>query len=144
MKCVFGVDFGSLSCRAVLFDAETGAELGGRTFAYPHAVMSEALLDGTRLPPDWALQHPGDYLDGLRNTVPVILQETGVDPADVAGIGIDFTACTLLPVDRELTPLCLRDAYASRPHAYVKLPLQRNAEPLCSDSLCLANRRSTL
>lgn len=141
MKCVFGVDFGSLSCRAVLFDAETGAELGGRSFAYPHAVMSEALPDGTRLPPDWALQHPGDYLDGLRNTVPVILQETGVDPADVAGIGIDFTACTLLPVDRELMPLCLHDAYASRPHAYVKLWKHHAAQPYADRLNALARER---
>lgn len=141
LKCVFGIDFGSLSCRAVLFDASNGAELGGRTFDYPHAVMSEALPDGTRLPPDWALQHPQDYLDGLRNTVPVILRETGVKPADVAGIGIDFTACTLLPVDRTMEPLCFRPEFASHPHAYTKLWKHHAAQPYADRLNALARER---
>lgn len=121
MKCVFGIDFGSLSGRAVLFDTETGRELAGKTIDYPHAVMSQKLPDGTVLPPDYALQHPQDYLDVLKNTIPELLLKTGIPPEEVAGIGIDFTACTLLPVDESLQPLCFREKYASRPHSYVKM-----------------------
>lgn len=141
MKCVFGIDFGSLSGRAVLFDAATGAELAEKTYAYPHAVMSQSLPDGVRLPPDYALQHPQDYLDVLKNTVPEILRQTGVSPADVAGLGIDFTACTLLPVDRDLTPLCFREKYVSRPHAYVKLWKHHAAQSYADRLNALARER---
>ena len=37
---------------------------------------------------------------------PGCAQKSGVDPADVIGIGIDFTACTMLPVKTDGTPLC--------------------------------------
>lgn len=118
---VIGVDFGSLSGRAVLVDAATGAELADSVFDYPHAVMDETLPDGTRLGVDWALQHPQDYLDVFYNTIPAVLKESGVDPADVIGVGVDFTACTFMPVKRDGTPLCFMDEYKSNPNAWVKL-----------------------
>ena len=117
MKYVIGLDFGSLSGRAVLVEAGTGREVACAVEDYPHGVMSDALPDGTPLPHDYALQHPQDYLDVLAKTVPRVLREAAVAPEDVAGVGLDFTACTLLPVDASLTPLCCRPEYASRPHA---------------------------
>lgn len=121
-KYSVGVDYGSLSGRAVLVDIQTGEELASSVFAYPHAVMDEYLPDGkTKLPPDWALQHPQDYLDVLSHTVPDIIRQTGVSPDDIIGIGIDFTACTVLPTLADGTPLCFLDEYKSNPHAYVKL-----------------------
>ena len=68
-KYSVGVDFGSLSARALVAEIGTGRELGCASMDYPHAVMSRALPDGTPLKPDWALQHPQDYLDCLRYTV---------------------------------------------------------------------------
>lgn len=120
-KYVIGVDFGSLSGRAVLVDAASGAELADSAFDYPHAVMDEALPDGTRLGVDWALQHPQDYLDVFYHTIPAVLKESGVAAADVIGVGVDFTACTFMPVKRDGTPLCFLDEYKSNPHAWVKL-----------------------
>jgi len=38
--------------------------------------------------------------------VPDVLSQAGVRSEDVIGIGIDFTACTMLPVKRDGTPLC--------------------------------------
>ena len=38
-----------------------------------------------RLEPDWALQDPEDYIRTFQETVPSLLAETGVDPADVIG-----------------------------------------------------------
>lgn len=121
-KYVIGVDYGSLSGRAVLVEVETGLELAASTFEYPHAVMYEYLPDGvTKLGVDWALQHPQDYLDVLSNTVPDVLKKSGVSAENVIGVGIDFTACTVLPTKNDGTPLCFIEEYKSNPHAYVKL-----------------------
>ncbi|MBO7359138.1 MAG: ribulokinase [Clostridia bacterium] len=118
-KYVIGIDYGTLSARALVCEVGTGRELGEGVFEYPHAVMDECLPDGTVLPPDWALEHPRDYLDALCAAVPEALKNAGVDKDDVIGLGIDFTACTLMPIDKNGDPLS--DKYPSRPHAYVKL-----------------------
>jgi len=121
-KFTIGVDFGTQSGRAVLVEVGTGKEVATAVKEYPHGVMDEYLPDGTtRLEHDWALQHPQDYLDVLAETIPAVLKESKVDPEDVIGIGVDVTACTLLPVNAEGTPLCMYDEYKSNPHAYVKL-----------------------
>ncbi|MBO4260412.1 ribulokinase [Streptomyces griseorubiginosus] len=119
--CVVGVDFGTLSGRAVVVRVRDGAELASAEHAYRHAVVDRELPDGTRLPPDWALQVPSDYLEVLRHAVPEALTAAGVRPGQVIGIGTDFTACTVLPVLADGTPLCDLPEYAARPHAYVKL-----------------------
>ncbi|MEU1268737.1 ribulokinase [Streptomyces sp. NPDC005799] len=119
--CVVGVDFGTLSGRAVVVRVRDGAELGTAEHVYRHAVLDRELPDGTRLPPDWALQVPSDYIDVLRDAVPAALAAAGVRPEQVVGIGTDFTACTVLPVLADGTPLCDLPEYAARPHAYVKL-----------------------
>ncbi len=121
-KYTIGIDYGSLSGRAVLVDVENGAELASSVYEYPHEVMYEYLPDGkTKLGVDWALQHPQDYLDVLAHTVPDVIKQSGVSKDDIIGIGIDFTACTVLPVKADGTPLCFLDEYKSNPHAYVKL-----------------------
>ena len=102
-------------------DVTTGEELCDSMLDYPHAVMDEALPDGTRLGHDWALQHPQDYLDVFKKTVPEVLKKSGVDVADVIGVGVDFTACTILPVKSDGTPLCFLEEFRNTPHAYIKL-----------------------
>ncbi|NLF27289.1 MAG: ribulokinase [Clostridiales bacterium] len=120
-KYCIGVDFGTLSARALVVEVGTGRELGSAVMNYPHAVMDEQLPDGTKLKPDWALQHPQDYLDCLARTVPEAIRLSGIDAADVVGVGIDFTACTMIAVDKDGVPLCFHDEYKSNPHAYIKL-----------------------
>ena len=120
-KYTIGVDYGSLSGRAVLVDVATGEELASSVYEYPHAVMETQLPDGTKLGHDWALQHPQDYLDVLSHTIPADLKEAGVSNEDVIGVGTDFTACTILPVKADGTPLCFLPEYKNRPHAYVKM-----------------------
>lgn len=119
--CVVGVDFGTLSGRAVVVRVRDGAELGSAEHPYAHAVLDRELPDGTGLPPDWALQVPSDYLDVLRHAVPQALERAGVGPQQVIGVGTDFTACTVLPVLADGTPLCELPGLAGRPHAYAKL-----------------------
>lgn len=116
-----GVDFGTQSARALVAEIGTGRELASVAMDYPHGVMDERLPDGTILPPDWALQHPQDYVDCLKYVVPEAVKRAGIEKEDVAGIGIDFTASTMLPVDQLLVPLCMKEEFWNRPHAYVKL-----------------------
>lgn len=122
-RLVIGVDFGTLSGRAVVVRVSDGEEIGSAEHAYTHAVMERELTagDGRRLPPEWALQAPADYVDVLRRAVPAALANAGADPADVVGIGTDFTACTMVPTLADGTPLCEVAEYRNRPHAYAKL-----------------------
>ena len=119
---VIGIDFGTLSGRALVVRASDGEELGSAVHEYRHGVIDETLpADGRQLGTDWALQDPEDYLEVLRRAVPAAVKEAGIDAADVVGIGTDFTACTVLPTLRDGTPLCRLDEFTDRPHAYVKL-----------------------
>jgi len=121
-KYAIGVDFGTQSGRAVLVDLDDGSEVADHVTPYPHGVIDETLPDsGVRLDHDWALQHPGDYLEVLKRSVPEVLRQSGVDPADVIGVGIDFTACTMLPVNAEGVPLCFLPQWKNNPHSWVKL-----------------------
>lgn len=120
---VIGVDFGTLSGRAVVVRVSDGAELGTGVFEYPHAVMESTLTaaDNQQLGPDWALQNAQDYVDVLRNAVPKAVEESGIDPQSVVGIATDFTACTVLPVTADGTPLSDLDEFRNNPHSWVKL-----------------------
>lgn len=120
-KYSIGVDYGTQSGRAVLVDVSNGEVVAQSTKMYTHGVMEEFLPDGTRLEPDWAVEHPADYLEVLEVTVPAVLQESKVSPEDVIGMSIDFTACTMLPVDKEGVPLCFQKELQSVPHAWLKL-----------------------
>lgn len=128
-RYTIGIDYGTLSGRAVLVDVATGDIVATDVLDYPHAVMSRALPSGTPLPPDWALQHPQDYVDVLATTVPAVLSSAGVSGAQVIGLAIDFTGCTMLPIAVDGTPLCLQDEFAEEPHAYVKLWKHHSAQP---------------
>lgn len=127
---VVGVDFGTLSGRAVVVRVSDGAELGSATHDYGHGVMDSVLAaTGAALPPEWALQVPSDYVDVLKNAVPAAVRAAGIDPAAVIGLGTDFTACTMIPVLADGTPLSELPEFAAEPHAYVKLWKHHAAQP---------------
>ena len=141
-KYVIGIDYGTLSGRAVVVRVSDGAELGSDVFEYPHAVMDSTLAEtGAPLPPDWALQVPSDYVDVLKNAVPGAVAAAGIDPADVIGIGTDFTACTMVPTLADGTPLNELPEYADRPHAYIKLWKHHAAQPQADRITALADER---
>ncbi|RCV52747.1 ribulokinase, partial [Marinitenerispora sediminis] len=127
---VVGVDFGTLSGRAVVVRVADGAELASAVHPYEHGVVSAALPGSDRpLAPDTALQVPEDYRQVLRQAVPKALAAGGVAPERVVGIGTDFTACTVLPTTADGTPLCELPGLADRPHAYPKLWKHHAAQP---------------
>jgi L-ribulokinase len=127
-----GIDFGTESGRAVLVDCADGRECATHTHSYENGVIDERLPAphaDVVLEPDWALQDPADYVRTLQQTVPALLAETGIDPRQVIGIGIDFTACTMLPTLSDGTPLCELDELRGEPHAWVKLWKHHAAQP---------------
>ena len=117
-----GIDFGTLSGRAVVVRVNDGAEVGSAVHEYAHGVADRTLpATGERLPPDWALQISEDWRRALSEAVPAAVRDVGVDPPDVVGIATDFTACTALPTTRDNTPLCESPDLEDRPQAYPKL-----------------------
>jgi len=125
-----GLYFGTESARAVLVDVATGETLATATHLYAHGVIDERLPESDQpLPPDWALQNPDDWLAALEKIIPAVLTESGVEAESVVGLGLDFTACTVLPTTADGTPLCTLAAYRKRPHAWAKLWKHHAAQP---------------
>jgi len=131
-RFAIGVDFGTESGRSVLVNVADGRELAIAVYRYRNGVIDEHLPaphDRIRLESDWALQDPEDYIRTFQETVPRLLAETGVEPSHVIGVGIDFTACTMLPTTADGTPLCYLDEFRHLPHAWVKLWKHHSAQP---------------
>ena len=144
MRAALGIDYGTESARAVLVDCADGTELGESVYVYANGVIDERLPaphDDIELEPDWALQDPEDYVRTLQEAVPQLLAETGIDPVDVVGVGIDFTSCTMLPTLADGTPLCLLDGLRAEPHAWVKLWKHHAAQPEADRINALAAER---
>jgi L-ribulokinase len=116
-----GLDFGTASVRALLVDLR-GKEHGSAVVQYRHGQITKSLPGDDRpLPPDFALQHPGDWLESSARAVRQALRQSGADGRSVLGIGVDFTSCTMLPTLRDGTPLCLLQQFALQKHAWPKL-----------------------
>ncbi len=101
MEYVIGVDFGTLSARAVLVTRE-GAVIRTAAMDYPHGeIFTES--EGVR-------QVPQDYLAALQHTVREVAK--GCEER-IRGIGVDFTSCTVLPVDASFQPVGLARLWKS-------------------------------
>lgn len=120
-RYTIGIDFGTLSARAIILDAVTKLEVAEAVFEYPHGVMDKTLPGGGKLEAQSALQHPRDYLEALTKLIKDLLFSSGLSAEDISAIGIDFTSCTILPVYADGTPLCFDEKFKDEPHAYVKL-----------------------
>jgi L-ribulokinase len=97
--------------------------------------------DSKPLPPDFALQNPQDYIDVLKVTIPKVLAESGVSAEDVIGIGTDFTACTMLPVKADGTPLCQLPEWRNNPFSWIKLWKHHAAQPEANRLNAVAEER---
>jgi len=124
-RYAIGVDFGTESARSLLLDLDSGSELAVEVVAYPSAVIDRTLPGtGEELPPDWALQDPDDWVLALEQSVSAVAHE------GVAGIGVDFTSCTVLPVAADGAPLCTLERWRGRRHAWPKLWKHHAAQPV--------------
>jgi L-ribulokinase len=128
-RYAIGLDFGTESGRVMLVHLADGEEAAWSVVPYRNGVMEKQLPDGTPLGADWALQDPRDYLEVLRKGIPAVLRDARINPDQVAGIGVDFTASTILPVFADGTPLCIVPPFNSNPHAWVKLWKHHASQP---------------
>jgi len=142
VKYAIGVDYGTQSGRAVLVSLDNGQEITDHVTPYRHGVLDEK-LPGTEieLGYEWALQHPQDYLEVLEKSIPAILQQSGVDPGHIVGLGIDFTACTMLPIDEEGEPLSNNPSLKDNPHSWLKLWKHHAAQDEANKLNAIAEQR---
>jgi L-ribulokinase len=125
--CV-GFEFGTESVRVLIVDIRDGRVAGQSLGSFRHGVIDKTLPDGQRLPPDYALQHPRDWLDAAGEASRMAMRQGGIAPDAIVGIGVAFTSCTMLPTTRDGTPLCLLPAFRSIPSAWPKLWKHRSAK----------------
>lgn len=143
IRCSLGLDFGTESGRAVVVNLSTGEILGTAVHRYTDGVIDERLPGtNTQLGSNWALQNPDDYLQVLRYAIPEALQQAGIRPNQVVGLGIDFTACTILPTLADGTPLCFLPEWSRNPHAWVKLWKHHAAQPEADYITAIAAERA--
>lgn len=140
---VLGIDFGTLSGRAAIVRVSDGLEKAAAVYEYPNAVMDDVLsvADGQKLPADFALQNPRDYIEVLKHAVPEAIAKSMVDPAQIKGIGIDFTSATVIAAKEDGTPLCDLAKFNNNPHAYVKLWKHHGAQEQADRIVSLAKER---
>ena len=124
MKTVIGIDYGTLSARAVMVDTETGEVLCSHQVAYPHGVM----------PGD--LASTADYEQALAE----LLRAMSDTPwrESIAGICVDATSLTLVPLGKDGKPLALHARYAKAQHAQIKLWKYHAAQHQAGEALALA------
>lgn len=127
-RYALGIDYGTESVRALIADCKTGEEIAEATHLYKHGVITGRLPFGTEnLPGDFALQCADDYIEGALCVIRDVLKTVSAE--EIIGIGVDFTACTVLPVKRDGTPLQNLDEFKDNPHAWVKLWKHHAAQP---------------
>ncbi len=141
-KYVIGLDYGTLSGRAVVADVRDGAILGESVMNYPHGLIEGKLPDGASLPSDYSLEDPNDYYNVLTRVIPAAVKESGINPNDIIGIGLDVTSSTFLPVDEDCIPLLNRVEFAPRPHAWMKMWKHHGAQPHADRITALMNERN--
>lgn len=121
-KYTIGLDYGTLSARGVLVSCCDGKIMSSASKTYSHGVIQDHLLDPqVTLPPDWCLQNPQDYIEAIEFIIPELIKQSKVEKTEIIGIGIDFTSCTILPIDSQATPLCMKSEFRAEKNAYVKL-----------------------
>lgn len=116
-KFVIGVDFGTDSVRSILVDTANGETKASKVHWYPR------WKEGKYCDPvkNQFRQHPKDHLEGLVLTIKGLMEESGINPDQVRGIGVDTTGSSPMPVDQKGKPLSLQSEFADNPNAMLVL-----------------------
>ncbi|UXR70976.1 ribulokinase [Staphylococcus sp. IVB6240] len=127
MTYSIGIDYGTGSGRVFLVQTKTGKIVSQYIKPYTHGTIDQELF-GEKLPHGFSLQNANDYLEVLEEGIPHVLKEAEINSNDVLGIGIDFTASTVIFVDKDMNPIHNKIGFEENPHAYVKLWKHHGAE----------------
>ena len=126
MKTVIGIDYGTQSARALLLSAEDGRVLASYSSPYPHGILPGDLCSAE------------DYEDLLyillRKVTPEEYRST------VAGICVDATSMTLVPVAADGEILGRKPEFANEPHAQIKLWKCHSAQAQAKEAEDLARK----
>ncbi|MGA9623210.1 MAG: FGGY family carbohydrate kinase, partial [Bryobacteraceae bacterium] len=96
MSIVAGVDFGTLSVRASIFDSAKG-RLGSGVAEYP--------LLRKKDDPDHATQSHADHMKALTEATHRAIEAAAIDGRAIEAIALDTTGSTMIPVDAYLQPI---------------------------------------
>lgn len=114
-KYAIGLDFGTSSVRALIVDCADGIEVGTSVWNYPSG--SNGILSDPKNP-EVARQAPGDYVQGICESIRLALEDSkghhGFSAKDIVGIGVDTTASTPMPLDKNGSPLAESDKFKGR------------------------------
>ncbi|MCL6100899.1 MAG: ribulokinase [Bacteroidetes bacterium] len=111
---VIGLDFGTDSARAVIANAQNGAEVASSVKYYPR------WMEGKYCNPskDQYRQHPLDYLEVTEFVVKDAMQKAGPEVAkSVVGISFDTTGSTPVLVNKAGVPLAMTPGFEENPNA---------------------------
>ncbi|MEM3044677.1 MAG: FGGY family carbohydrate kinase, partial [Candidatus Bathyarchaeia archaeon] len=92
---LFGIDIGTFGSKGILIDAEG-------TIHAEHFIEHDINV----VRPGWVEQDPERcYWQDFKTIIRVLLKGSGIDPGDIAGIGISSLAPDMLPIDRDGRPV---------------------------------------
>ncbi|MEP7269853.1 MAG: xylulokinase [Acidobacteriota bacterium] len=87
-----GIDSGTQSTKTLVLDSSNGEIVASATATYD-------LIEG--LPPGHKEQNPSSWTDAVRETIPRVLNESGIDRGSVCGIGVSGQQHGFVALDAE-------------------------------------------
>ena len=92
---LLGVDIGTSSCKTAIFDPEGNIAAQG-SCGYPVHYPE----------PGWAEQDPEDWWNGVCRAIRQMIGGSGINPAEIAGIGVDGQSWSAIALDQGGNVLC--------------------------------------
>ncbi len=90
MRYVIGIDLGTSGTKTVLFD-ENGVTVASALVEYPMYQPQNG----------WAEQEPADWWHAARDTIRTVIEKSGVNNKDIAGVGISGQMHGLVMLDKD-------------------------------------------
>lgn len=141
-KYTIGLDYGTLSARAVLVSVRSGEVVSESVWPYSHGILGTVPGTEEQLPGDFAIQEIDDYVEALYGTIREVMEKSGCNAEDVIAIGIDATSSTFLPLSESGGPLCKSEGFRRNPHAWLKLWKHHGAQEDADRITALAKERN--
>ena len=93
-KYIAGIDVGTTGSKTIIFDIEGNMISSGYKeygCSYPK--------------PGWVEQNPMDLLDGVYCSCKSAIDSSGIDPSEIASVGLSAQRCSVIFIDKENKPL---------------------------------------